>query len=112
MEIRVDAQMIITAAAVLTALGSMLALVLKGHSWYLEQKNQSKEIKNLEKKHNEDMSESNKERQLICFALAACLDGLQQLGCNHSVTTAKEKMEKHLNEKAHAYKKGENLDEN
>lgn len=107
MDIHVDAQTIITAAAVITAVGTILAVVLKGHSWFLEQKNQSRKIKALEEKHDADMAESNEERQLICFALVACLDGLQQLGCNHSVTEAKDKMEKHLNQKAHAYKKGE-----
>lgn len=104
MDIHVDAQTVITFAALLTALGTILTAVIKGHNWFLEQKKQSKEIEAIRKKHNSDMAESNEERQLICYALAACLDGLQQLGCNHSVTDAKDKMEKHLNKKAHAYK--------
>jgi hypothetical protein len=104
MDIHIDAQTIITAAALLTALGSMIALFIKIHNWFLEQKKQSVKIEALEKKHNEDMKAEKEETQLICYALAACLDGLQQLGCNHTVTDAKNKMDKHLNEKAHAYK--------
>jgi citrate synthase len=34
-------------------------------------------------------------------ALCACLDGLQQLGANHSVPVAKAKLEEWLNDKAH-----------
>lgn len=108
MDIHLDAQTVITAGAFLTAVGAIFAVIFKWHKWYLKQENQSKEIEALREKHASDMAESNEERQLICYALVACLDGLQQLGCNHSVTTAKDKMEKHLNEKAHTYKRGEN----
>ena len=109
MDIHINAQTIITAAALLTAAGTIIAYILKGHNWFLEQKKQSERIEALKEKHNSDMAESNEERQLICFALAACLDGLQQLGCNHTVTEAKNLMDKHLNKKAHAYKKEEIL---
>ncbi len=107
MDIHLDAQTVITAGAFLAAVGAIFAVIFKWHKWYLKQENQSKEIEALREKHASDMAESNEERQLICYALVACLDGLQQLGCNHSVTTAKDKMEKHLNEKAHNYKRGE-----
>ena len=109
MDIHVDIQTVITAAAFLGALGAIYALVKKAFKRLQKPEELEAEIKALREKHESDMRESNEERQLICFALAACLDGLQQLGCNHSVTEAKTKMDKHLNEKAHAYKKGENL---
>ena len=41
------------------------------------------------------------ENCLVCFALSACLDGLQQLGANHTVPIAKEKLDKYLNQQAH-----------
>lgn len=104
-DIHIDVQNIITAVAVLTALGTLIAWIFKGHNWFLEQENQSKKIKALEERHKADMKESNEERQLICYCLVACLDGLQQLGANHTVPIAKNKMEKHLNEKAHIYQK-------
>lgn len=105
MSINLDIQDVITAVAVLTAVGTLLAWLFRGHNWFLEQQNQSKKIRALEERHKADMEESNEERQLICYCLVACLDGLQQLGANHSVPIARDKMEKHLNRKAHTYSK-------
>ena len=81
---------IITAASVLTALGVILGFIFKGYKWYLKQKKQDEEIKKIKE-----------ENTLICFALSACLDGLQQLGANHTVPIAKEKLDKYLNQQAH-----------
>ena len=41
------------------------------------------------------------EQTLIVYGLLACLKGLQEKGCNGPVTEAVEKIEKHLNRKAH-----------
>lgn len=41
------------------------------------------------------------ENTLMCYALMACLDGLMQLGANHTVPVAKEKLDKYLNQQAH-----------
>ena len=109
MDIHLDAQTIISAAALLTAVTAIFVFAKKGFKWFSKPDELETEIKALREKHENDMAESNEERQLICYALAACLDGLQQLGCNHTVTDAKNKMDKHLNEKAHTYKRGENL---
>ena len=106
MDLHIDFQTVITAGAFITALGIILSKIFKGHEWFLEQNGQSKKIEKLEAKHDADMKESNEERQLICFALAACLDGLEQLGCNHTVPEAKNKLQKHLNKKAHIYHGG------
>jgi hypothetical protein len=56
----------------------------------LKQEEQDKEIKQIKE-----------EDTLICYALSACLDGLQQLGANHTVPLAKEKLDKYLNQQAH-----------
>ena len=48
-----------------------------------------------------EIKELKEEQALICFALLSCLDGLEQLGANHSVPIAKEKLSKHLNIQAH-----------
>ncbi len=53
------------------------------------------------KKQSKDIEDMKKENTLVCFALQACLDGLEQLGANHTVPVAKEKLEKHLNINAH-----------
>ena len=92
---------IITAGSVLTALGVIFGLVLKIHSWVIKQNDQSEEIEALKKHHEEDLSRVKTENKLVCEALSACLDGLQQLGANHTVPLAKAKLDKYLNEQAH-----------
>lgn len=54
-------------------------------------------LKNLEK----DSSAQKKENCILCYGLMAALDGLEQLGANHTVPLAKEKIQKHLNKVAH-----------
>jgi hypothetical protein len=81
---------IIAAASLVTALGVIFGFVFKVHKWYLKQEAQDKEIQRIKE-----------EETLVCFALSACLDGLMQLGANHTVPIAKEKLDKHLNQQAH-----------
>lgn len=83
-------QTIITIASVLAAVGTIIGVIFKVHKWFLKQEEQSSEIAQLKE-----------ENRLICFVLSAVLDGLQQLGANHSVPLAKEKLDKYLNERAH-----------
>lgn len=90
MHIHLTIQSIITLASVLAASAAILGYVLKAHKWYLKQEKQDEEIANMKL-----------ENTLICFALSACLDGLMQLGANHTVPIAKEKLDKHLNQQAH-----------
>jgi hypothetical protein len=73
-----------------SALGLLLGIILKVHKWYLETK-----------QNKEDIQKIKEEDCLICFALSACLDGLQQLGANHTVPVAKDKLDKYLNQQAH-----------
>ncbi|MBR5583056.1 MAG: branched-chain amino acid ABC transporter permease [Lachnospiraceae bacterium] len=97
----ITTQTIITSAAVLTALVSIFTIVFKVHSWYLKQEQQDSKIDRLKDTHNEDVHEIKAEQRIICEGLLACLDGLQQLGCNHSVPEAKKSLENHLNKIAH-----------
>ncbi len=60
------------------------------YKWFQRQQIQDREIERIKK-----------ENAILCFALSACLDGLIQLGANHTVPVAKEKLDKYLNEKAH-----------
>ena len=90
MEFTISIQDIITFAAVLSALGIIFGFIFKGYKRYLKQE-----------EHEKRLDEIEDENALVCFALSACLDGLLQLGCNHTVPIAKEKLDKFLNKKAH-----------
>lgn len=90
MTITFTPQTILTAGAVIGALIALVGYLHKAFGWFDRQKKQDSDIK--------DMKE---EQAIICFALSACLDGLMQLGANHSVPIAKEKLDKHLNKEAH-----------
>lgn len=101
MEVTISVDAVIKAAALITAAGVICGAVLKCLQFVQRQKAQDKELEALRKKHDEDKDAIQEEQTLICYGLAACLDGLIQLGCNHDVTTAKKKLDKHLNKAAH-----------
>ena len=86
----VDAQTVITLAAVVSALGGLLALLRRVSRWVDRQQAQDAEISNIKS-----------EQQVICYALLACLDGLKRLGANGNVTKAHDALDKHLNKNAH-----------
>ncbi len=86
----IDAQTIITIAAVASALGGLLALLIRVSRWVDRQQAQDAEINSIKG-----------EQQVICYALLACLDGLKQLGANGNVTKAHDALDKHLNKNAH-----------
>lgn len=86
----VTTQTIITLAAVVSALGGLLALLRRVSRWVDRQQVQDTEISNIKA-----------EQQVICYALLACLDGLKQLGANGNVTKAYDTLDKHLNKNAH-----------
>lgn len=86
----ITAQGIITAASLIGAAGAIFGLVFAVYRWYLRQNKDSEEINHLKK-----------ENTLICYALSACLDGLIQLGANHTVPVAKDNLDKYLNQSAH-----------
>lgn len=78
------------AAALTTAIIGLLGIVFSAYKWYLKQNKQDKDIKAMKD-----------EQCLLCYAQIACLDGLEQLGANGNVSKAKDKLEKHMNQKAH-----------
>jgi hypothetical protein len=97
----IDWQTLITIGGGISAIGLLLGIILKIHKWYLKQDEQTKQIEALKKHHEEDVHRLKEENCLICYALSACLDGLQQLGANHTVPIAKDKLDKYLNQQAH-----------
>jgi len=88
--VTVSADTTITIAAVIGALGVIFGVIFAVYRWYLKQEKQDKDIVRIKE-----------EDTLIVFALSACLDGLQQLGANHTVSIAKDKLDKYINQQAH-----------
>ena len=88
--ITISANVVITVAAVISALGVIFSIIFAVYRWYLKQEKQDKDIAHIKE-----------EDTLIVFALSACLDGLQQLGANHTVPIAKDKLDKYINRQAH-----------
>jgi len=83
-------QTVISLSAVLTAIIAIARTYNKGYDWVKQQEAQEKEIKGIKE-----------EQQLLTYGVLACLKGLQEQGCDGSVTDAIDKIEKHLNAKAH-----------
>ena len=102
MQITLSWQGIITAASVLAAVIAIVAFFAKGVRWIDRQKQQDSDIKALRETHNSDMGSMKQEQTLIVYGLLACLKGLKEQGCNGPVTEAINKIEKHLNQKAHS----------
>ena len=83
-------QTLITAAAVLTAVVTILGRYNKLYDWVKKQEDQDKAIKDIQE-----------EQALLTYGGLACLKGLSEQGADGPVTEAINKIEKHLNEKAH-----------
>lgn len=101
MQITLTWQTIITAAAVLGAAGALVGALVKVVHWMDRQKQQDADIKALRDTHNTDMDAMKQEQTLLVYGILACLKGLKEQGCNGPVTEAINKIEKHLNQKAH-----------
>lgn len=110
--ITLSVQSIITGGAVLGALSAIIALFVKLVRWIDHQKEQDEAQAKLQTKHDKDMEDIRKEmskhnheikeeQTVLTYGILACLKGLQEKGCNGPVTEAINKIEKHLNQKAH-----------
>ena len=83
-------QTLITIAAVLTAITTVLGRYNKLYDWIKKQEEQDKLIKDIQE-----------EQALVTYGVLACLKGLSEQGCDGPVSEAINKIEKHINEKAH-----------
>ena len=101
MQITVTWQGIITTAAVIAAMLSIYAFVSKVVLWIDKQNQQEQEIERLKKHHDQDIKELKEEQTLLVEGVLACLQGLQERGCNGPVSLAIEKYTNYLNAKAH-----------
>lgn len=101
MTIEITPQNIILCFSLIGAAVGIIAYFAKAVRWMDKQKKQDEEIKALRDLHNSDQRYINAELTLLTYGVLACLKGLREQGCNGPVTEAVNKIEKHLNEKAH-----------
>lgn len=92
---------ILTVSAVIGAIVAITAYFAKVVRWVDKQSKQDEQIKSLQKHHNADISAIQVEQTLLVYGILACLKGLKEKGCNGPVTEAIDKIEKHINQKAH-----------
>lgn len=83
-------QTVITIAAVITAITTVFGRYNKLYDFVKRQEEQDKLIKDIQE-----------EQALLTYGVLACLKGLSEQGCDGPVSEAINKIEKHINEKAH-----------
>lgn len=99
MEITVDT--LITLGKVIGALGVIAGVIVGFFKWLAKQEKQSSDIKELKEHHDTDLKTVQEELCVVNYAVLASLDALIQSGFNGEVAEAHDKMQKHLNQKAH-----------
>ena len=95
------AQTVITAGAVMTACITVFGVEKSFAKYLCSVKDRARTRAEHSTAQDKDIAKLKEENQLICYGLSAALDGLEQLGANHSVPIAKNKLQKYLNEQAH-----------
>lgn len=101
MTVTITWQTAITVVAVITALVTLYKYFRKGVDYVEKPSENAKAIEELREHHDQDIADINKELTVIDYALLACLKGLAEQGCDGPVHDAIDKLEKHLNVKAH-----------
>lgn len=97
----INTDVIIEIGKILGAVGVIAGVVFAFVKWILKQDKQSKDIKDLRNNHDEDLKDIQEELCVLNYAVLAALDALKQQGYNGGVTDARDKLEKHINNKAH-----------
>nr|DAQ08428.1 MAG TPA: hypothetical protein [Caudoviricetes sp.] len=97
----IDAQTIITAGSALAALTAIATLIWRLVRWVDHQREQDKRMDRIEADQQRRQDDIEGELTLIVYGLLASLKGLKEQGCNGPVTEAINKIEKHINIKAH-----------
>ena len=83
-------QTIVTAAAVVAAVIALFKYYNRGYDFVKRQQDQDEIIKDIQE-----------EQTLLTYGVLACLKGLHEQGANGPVTEAINKIEKHINQRAH-----------
>lgn len=88
--------MVITAQTIITA-GAVIAAIIALGKYY----NKIYDLVRHQRDQDDDIKAIKREQTLMVYSMQACLDGLEQLGANHVVPEAKEKLSKYINQQAH-----------
>lgn len=94
-------ELIITAGAVATALLTIYGIASSLSAYISKRRESARTLYDQNLKQEQDITRLKEENTLICYGLIAALDGLEQLGANHIVPVAKNKLEKYINQQAH-----------
>lgn len=93
---------VVSVVSVLAGLIAALVTAIKRRA------KEKEKVAELEQRIDEDEEKTaavrkscHEEQALIIYGLLACLKGLQEQGCDGPVTIAINKIEKHINQKAH-----------
>ena len=87
----IDIETINSIAKLLGSLGIIGGVIIAAYKFIEHDKKQSQIIKAIQK-----------EQTLLCYGIKACLQGLAEQGCDGPVHDALDKLDKHLNQQAHA----------
>lgn len=101
MHITITWQTVITAFAFVGAVIGLVAYFSKAVRWVDRQNKQDADLRALKKHHEEDIKHIKEEQTLLVKGILACLQGLQEKGCNGPVTNAIGEYQEYLNQKAH-----------
>ena len=97
----VNAETIIEISKVIGALGIIFGVIFGFTKWLSKQEKQSVDIEELHQQHEDDIKEVQQELCVVNYAVLAALDALKQQGYNGGVSEARDRLEKHINKKAH-----------
>ena len=86
----IDIETLNTIAKLLTSLGIISGVIVALYKFTERDKRQSKVFKSIQE-----------EQTVLCYGIRACLQGLAEQGCDGPVHDALDKLDKHLNKKAH-----------
>ena len=81
----------------LKAIAEVIALVVLFYGYFAK----VVRFADKQKKIDDEIKEMKEEQSILTYGVLACLKGLKEQGCNGPVTDAINKIEKHLNQKAH-----------
>lgn len=86
----IDSQTVIQAAALMSAIGAFITAIIAVYKAIETNKKQSEVIRAMQE-----------EQTLICYGLKGALQGLIEQGCDGPCKDARDRLDKHLNQKAH-----------